>query len=339
MKAWRFEDGFGPENLKIVELPDPVPSAGEAVVQVRACSLNYRDLAVMRGAYGGNVTAPLIPLSDGAGEVTEVGLGVSRVKPGDRVAAIFMQDWLEGPPDDAKANSALGGAVDGMMAEKVCLKADGLVHYPSHLSFEEAATLPCAAVTAWHALFRSGGLKPGESVLLQGTGGVSIFALQFAKMAGARVIATSSSDAKMKRLEAMGADVVINYRTTPDWDKPVRQVTDGLGVDHVVEVGGAGTLPLTSKSVRRGGHIALIGVLAGRGEFDPRLMMLKAARLQGIFVGSREIFSEMNRAISLASLQPVIDKVFGFEELPGALDHLASGAHFGKIAIRVSGGL
>jgi NADPH:quinone reductase-like Zn-dependent oxidoreductase len=335
VKAWQFTEGFGPENLKIVELPDPVAGPGEAVVRVRACSLNYRDLAVMRGAYGGNVRPPLIPLSDGAGEVVEVGAGVTRVKLGDKVAAIFMQDWLEGPPDDIKANSALGGAIDGMMAEKVCLKADGLVHYPGHLTVEEAAALPCAAVTAWHALFRSGGLKPGESVLLQGTGGVSIFALQFAKMAGARAIVTSSSDVKMERLRSMGADAVINYKTTPDWDKPVRQLTNGVGVDHVVEVGGAGTLPLTSKSVRRGGHIALIGVLAGRGEFDPRLMMLKSARLQGIFVGSREMFEEMSRAIALGRLQPVVDRVFEFGELIEALSYIASGAHFGKICIRV----
>jgi len=321
-----------------VELPDPVAGAGEVVVRMRACSLNFRDLAVMRGAYGGNVKAPLIPLSDGAGEVLEVGPGVTRVKPGDKVAPIFMQEWLEGPPDDTKANSALGGSIDGVMTEKVRLKADGLIHYPGHLSFEEAAALPCAAVTAWHALFRSGGLKPGESVLLQGTGGVSIFALQFAKMAGARVIATSSSDAKMQRLQTMGADAVINYKTTPDWDKPVRQLTGGVGVDHVVEVGGAGTLPLTSKSVRRGGHIALIGVLAGRGEFDPRLMMLKQARLQGIYVGSREMFEEMNRAIALSCLRPVIDRIFEFEELPDALNYLANGSHFGKVGIRVCAG-
>jgi NADPH:quinone reductase-like Zn-dependent oxidoreductase len=335
VKGWRFTEGFGLENLKIVELPDPTPAAGQAVVRVRACSLNYRDLAVMRGAYGGSVKPPLIPLSDGAGEVVAVGPGVTRVKVGDKVAAAFMQDWLEGPPDDTKANSALGGAIDGMMAEKVCLKAEGLVHYPAHLSFEEAAALPCAAVTAWHALFRSGSLKPGESVLLLGSGGVSIFALQFAKMAGARVIATSSSDAKMQRLQAMGADAVINYKTTPEWDKPVRQLTNGVGVDHVVEVGGAGTLPLSSKAVKRGGHIALIGVLAGGAAFDPRLMMLKGARLQGLFVGSREMFEEMNRAIALASMRPVIDSVFGFEDLPSALGYMESGAHFGKICLKI----
>jgi NADPH:quinone reductase-like Zn-dependent oxidoreductase len=334
LKAWRFTDGFGLENLKIVELPEPEPGSGQAVVRVRACSLNYRDLAVLRGAYGGSVKPPLIPLSDGAGEVVAIGPGVTRVKVGDKVAAAFMQDWLEGPPDEIKANSALGGAIDGMMAEMVCLKADGLVHYPRHLSFEEAAALPCAAVTAWHALFRSGGLKPGETVLLLGSGGVSVFALQFAKMAGARVIQTSGSDAKMQRLLGMGANTVVNYKTHPEWDKPVRQLTSGIGVDHVVEVGGAGTLPLSSKVVKRGGHIALIGVLAGRAEFDPRLMMLKGARLQGIFVGSREMFEEMNRAIALSEMRPVIDRVFAFEELPEALAYLESGAHFGKICIR-----
>jgi NADPH:quinone reductase-like Zn-dependent oxidoreductase len=335
VKGWRFTEGFGLENLKIVELPEPEPAAGQALVRVRACSLNYRDLAVMRGAYGGSVRPPLIPLSDGAGEVVATGPGVTRVKVGDKVAAAFMQDWLEGPPDDIKSNSALGGSIDGMMAEKVCLNAEGLVHYPAHLSFEEAAALPCAAVTAWHALFRSGSLRPGESVLLQGSGGVSIFALQFAKMAGARVIATSSSEAKMQRLQAMGADAVINYKTTPEWDKPVRQLTNGLGVDHVVEVGGAGTLPLSSKAVKRGGHIALIGVLAGRADFDPRLMMLKGVRLQGLFVGSREMFEEMNRAIALSGMRPVIDRVFEFDELPAALGHLESGTHFGKICLRI----
>lgn len=335
MKAWRFTEGFGPENLKIVELPEPLPGPGEALVRVRACALNYRDLVIMQGGYGGGVKAPLTPLSDGAGEVIAVGDGVTRVKPGDHVAGIFMQDWIEGPPDDTKANSALGGAIQGMMAEKVCLGADGLVHYPEHLSFEEAATLPCAAVTAWNALFRSGGLRPGETVLLQGSGGVSVFALQFAKMAGARIIITSSSDAKLERLKAMGAHGGVNYRTTPDWDKPVRRLTNGIGVDHVVEVGGPGTLPLSSKSVRRGGHIALIGVLAGRGEFDPRLMMLKGARLQGIYVGSREMFEEMNRAIGLATLKPVIDRVFEFSALHEGLNHLASGAHFGKVVVRV----
>ena len=223
-----------------------------------------------------------------------------------------------------------------MLAEQVCLSAEGLVHLPEHLSFEEGATLPCAAVTAWNALFRSGGLRPGETVLLQGTGGVSTFALQFAKMAGARVIATSSSEAKLERLHLMAADDVINYKTTPEWDKPVRELTGGAGAHHIVEVGGAGTLSLSMKAVRRAGHIALIGVLAGLGAVDPRPLLLKAIRLQGIYVGSREMFEEMNRAISLVGLRPVVDRVFGFEEALEAYRYMESGAHFGKVCIRVS---
>ena len=297
MKAWRFLRGFGLENLECVELPDPSPGPGQAVVRVRACSLNYRDLVVSKGGYGRSVRTPLTPLSDGAGEVVAVGERVTRVKPDERVAAIFMQGWIDGPPDDAKAATALGGALDGMLAERVCLDASGLVPMPDYLSFEEAASLPCAAVTAWHSLFVSGGLLPGQTVLVQGTGGVSIFALQFAKMAGARVIATSSSDVKLERLRAMGADAVVNYRNTPDWDRAARDFTGGIGVDHVIEVGGAGTLPLSLKGVRRGGHIALIGVLSGAGEVDPRFIFLKQVRIQGIYVGSRQMFEDMNQAL------------------------------------------
>ncbi len=335
MKAWRFVEAFGTENLRTVELPEPAPGSGEAVVRVRACSLNFRDLLVAKGAYGRAVKPPLTPLSDGAGEVVAVGSGVTRVKVGDRVCGIFMQKWIEGDLDDAKAASAMGGAVDGMLAEQVCLNAEGLIPFPAHLSFEEASTLPCAAVTAWNALFVSGGLKPGETVLVQGTGGVSIFALQFAKMAGARVIATSSREDKLERLRAMGADAAINYRTTPEWDYPVRSFTGGVGVDHVVEVGGAGTLPLSLKSVRRGGHIALIGVLTGGGEFDPRSMLMKAIRLQGIYVGSRAMFADMNRAIEAAGLRPVVDRVFGVSEILDAMSYMASGAHFGKVCVTV----
>ena len=329
MRAWRYIESFGLENLRSVELPEPVAGTGEAVVRVRACSLNYRDLMVAKGGYGRAVKAPLTPLSDGAGEVLSVGSGVTRVKAGDRVCGIFMQRWIEGGPNDEKAASALGGAVDGMLAEQVCLNAEGLVLAPPHLSFEEAATLPCAAVTAWNSLFRSGGLKAGESVLVLGTGGVSIFALQFARMAGAKVIATSGSDAKIARLREMGAHETINYKTNREWDKAAR------GVDHVVEVGGAGTLPLSIRAVRRGGHIALIGVLSGQGEMDPRPMLMKAIRMQGIYVGSREMFEEMNRAIALAEMRPVVDRVFEFDEAPEALRYLETGAHFGKVCVRV----
>jgi len=336
MKAWRFLQSFGLENLTCVELPDPRPGPGQAVVRVRACSLNYRDLVVSKGGYGRAVKAPLTPLSDGAGEVVEVGEGVTRVKPGDRVAAIFMQGWLDGPPDDAKAATALGGSLDGMLAEKVCLDAAGLVRFPDHLSFEEAAALPCAAVTAWHSLFDSGRLQPGQTVLVQGSGGVSIFALQFAKLAGAQVIATTSGrDGKEERLRVMGADHVINYVTTPEWDRAVRDFTGGTGVDHVIEVGGAGTLPLSLKAVRRGGHIALIGVLAGGGEVDPRFIFLKQVRIQGIYVGSRQMFEDMNRALASSGIRPVIDRVFPFDEAPAAYAYLESGAHFGKVCIRL----
>ena len=333
MKAWRFLDGFGFENLRLTDLPEPVPGHGEAVVRVRACSLNFRDLVTAKGGYGRAVKTPLTPLSDGAGEVIAVGPGVTRVKVGDRVCGIFMQKWVSGGPDDEKAASAMGGAVNGMLAEQVCLNAEGLVTVPAHLSWEEAATLPCAAVTAWNALFRSGGLKPGETVVLQGTGGVSIFALQFATMAGARVIGTSSSDAKLERIRAMGVHESINYTTVPEWDKAVREFTGGVGADHIVEVGGAGTLPLSIKAVRRGGHVALIGVLSGAGEFDPRPILLKSIRLQGVYVGSREMFEEMNRAISLAGVRPVVDRVFGFDEPVAAMKYMESGAHFGKVCI------
>lgn len=333
MKAWRFTKAFGLENLECIELPDPVPGPGQTVVRVRACSLNYRDLVVARGGYGRAVQAPLIPLSDGAGEVLAVGAGVTRVKPGDRVAAIFMQGWLDGDPDDAKAATALGGALNGMLAEQVCVQAEGLVKFPDHLSFAEAAALPCAAVTAWHCLFDSGGLRPGESVLVQGTGGVSVFALQFAKMAGGRVFATSGSDAKLKRLSDMGADAVANYRTSPDWDKAAREFTGGRGIDHIVEVGGAATLPTSLKALRRGGHIALVGVLGGAGEFDPRFIFLKQARIQGVYVGSRRMFEQMNGAIAASGLRPVVDRVFGFDEAREAYAWLESGAHFGKVCL------
>lgn len=334
MRAWCYTGSIQLENLKITDVPDPVPGPGEALVRIQACSVNFRDLTVARGGYGRTVKAPLIPLSDGAGEVVAVGSAVTRVRPGDRVAGIFMQSWLDGHLDAPKSASALGGSINGMLAEFVCLNAEGLVRIPEHLSMEEAATLPCAAVTAWNALFRSGRVKPGESVLVQGTGGVSLFAAAFALMAGARVIATSGSDAKIDRLHAMGIRDTINYRAEPEWDKRVRDLTDGLGVDHIVEVGGAGTLPLSIRAVRRSGHIALIGVLAGAGTVDPRQILMRGLRVHGILVGSREMFEEMNRAISLCSLRPVVDRVFAFDEAIEALRYLESGAHFGKICIR-----
>jgi NADPH:quinone reductase-like Zn-dependent oxidoreductase len=335
MRAYRIHQASGPESLRLEDLPEPQAGSGQVVVRVRATSLNYRDLMVIKGAYARNLPLPLVPLSDGAGEVAEVGPGVTRFQPGDRVAGCFFSRWDAGPMDETATKSALGGAVDGMLAERVALPESGLVKVPDHLTFEEAATLPCAGLTAWHALMEGGGLKAGQTVLVQGTGGVSLFALQFARLAGARVIATSSSDAKLAKARDLGASDGINYKTTADWDVAVRNLTEGLGVDHVVEVGGAGTLPRSMKAVKLGGHIALIGVLTGGGEVDPRPLLFKNIRLQGIYVGSRLMFESMNRAIALHKLRPVVDQVFPFEQAVDAYKHLESGSHFGKVVIRV----
>ena len=263
--------------------------------------------------------------------------GVTRFKPGERVVACFMPGWVEGPPDEEKARSALGAGGDGLLAELAVLPEHGLVRVPAHLSFEEAATLPCAAVTAWNALVENGGIKPGDSVLVQGTGGVSLFALQFAHMAGARVIVTSKSDQKIARAKELGASEGINYKTTPDWDKRVRELTGGKGVDMIVEVGGAGTLPASLKAVRIGGYIAVIGILTGSGDINPVPILMKSIRVQGIFVGSRRMFEAMNRAVETAALHPVVDRVFRFEQAVEAMKYMESGAHFGKVVIGVSG--
>jgi NADPH:quinone reductase-like Zn-dependent oxidoreductase len=333
MKAYEIGTSGGIDALKIVERPTPTPGHGQVVVRMRATSLNYRDLVIAKGGLGKRERS-LIPLSDGAGEVVELGPGVTRVRAGDRVAPIFTQTWLGG---DIGRNlpTALGGEIDGVLAEYVVLNQDGLVHFPDHLSFEEAATLPCAAVTAWNALITVGQLKAGDTVLVMGTGGVSIFALQFARITGARVIATSSSDAKLARLREMGATGVINYRTTPEWGKRAFELT-AHGVDHVVEVGGAGTLANSFEAVRPGGRISLIGLLTGfGGEFNPLVVLFKSVCFQGIRVGSREMFEAMNRAIAAAQLRPVIDRTFPFAEAPQAYRHLESGAHFGKVCIRI----
>lgn len=333
MKTFELQGSFGIDKLALTERPTPVPGHGQALIKLRTWSLNYRDLMMVRGQYNPKLPLPFVTLSDGVGDVVAVGEGVTRVKPGDRVASAFMQTWIDGGNNDAKSKSALGGAIPGMAAEFVVLDAHGLVHVPSHLTDEEAATLPCAAVTAWNALVSSGGLKAGDTVLVQGTGGVSLFALQFAKMFGARVIATSSSDAKLERVRALGASDTINYKTTPNWGRAVRDLTGGVGVDHVVEVGGAGTLPQSMQAVRTGGHISLIGVLTG-GQIDPIGLLMKNIKLQGIFVGSRTMFEDMNRAIALHKMRPVVDRVFPFSQYPQALTYLESGAHFGKVVLK-----
>jgi NADPH:quinone reductase-like Zn-dependent oxidoreductase len=299
---------------------------------MKAWSLNYRDLLVVTGSYNPRLKLPMVPLSDGAGEVVAVGAGVTRFKAGDRVAGCFMQRWASGDLTDEKARSALGGAVEGVFAEQVAFAEDGLVRIPGTLTFEEAATLPCAALTAWNALVVSGGLKAGDTVLVQGTGGVSIFALQFAKMHGAKVIATSSSDAKLARAKELGASEVINYKSVPEWGKKALELVGP--VDHVVEVGGAGTLTESLRAVRHGGHIALIGVLAAAGSFNWVPILMKAVRVHGIFVGSREMFEAMNRAIAVAGFKPVIDRTFDFERAREAMQYMQTGAHFGKVVIR-----
>jgi NADPH:quinone reductase-like Zn-dependent oxidoreductase len=337
MKVFEIQGGFGLDKLQRAERPQPTPGPGQVLLKLETVSLNYRDLLVVKGLYNPKMKLPRIPVSDGVGQVAAVGPGVSRVKTGQRVCGLFMPDWVEGELNETKARSALGGGVDGLLAEYAVLPETGVISVPAHLSPEEAATLPCAAVTAWHGLVEAVQVRPGESVLVQGTGGVSLFALQFGRLAGARVIITSSSDAKLERARGLGASDTINYKTTPEWGDRVRELTGGRGVDHVIEVGGAGTLPQSFKAIRPGGHLALIGILSGYGECSPLPILMKGIRVTGIFVGSGALFEAMNRAIALHQLRPVIDRVFSFDQAPEALRYLESGSHFGKIVISLKG--
>lgn len=334
MKVFEIQK-FGIESLNLTERPNPTPGYGQVLIKLRAVSLNYRDLMVVKGLYNPKLPLPTIPFSDGVGEVVQVGEGVTRVKIGDRVAGTFFQNWLSGELTKEKAKSALGGGIDGLLTEYAVLHQDGIVHVPEHLTDEEAATLPCAAVTAWNALIASGSVKAGDTVLVQGTGGVSLFALQFAQMMGARVIATSSSDEKLERVRQLGVSDTINYKQILEWGKQAQNLTSGTGVDYVVEVGGAGTLNQSLYAVRHGGQVSLIGVLSGgSGEISTMSILIKNVRVQGIYVGSREMFEAMNRAIALHKLKPVVDRVFPFHEAREALQHMESGKHFGKICIR-----
>jgi len=336
MKVVEVRERFGLENLVVGERPEPTAGPGQVALRMRAASLNYRDLLMVRGHYDPRQPLPLIPCSDGVGEVIAVGHGVDRVRTGDRVCPIFAQRWVGGGPDRVKQRSTLGGPLGGTLAEVVVLDAEGVVPAPDHLTDEEAAALPCAGVTAWNALSTHGGVRAGDTVLVQGTGGVSVFALLFGTVLGARVIVTSSSDEKLERARALGAWKTINYRTEPEWGRVARALTDGEGVDLVVEVGGAGTFAQSLATVRFGGRIAVIGILAGvKSEIDLIPILMRQIRVQGIFVGSRENFETMNRAVAAHALRPPISRIFPLDDARAAFDHLASATHFGKIGLRI----
>ncbi|MFM0167730.1 zinc-dependent alcohol dehydrogenase family protein [Paraburkholderia sediminicola] len=334
MKAIALCNQPGIDNLTVVDRPMPQPRRQEVVIRVSATSLNYRDVEIVRGTYHTTFPLPLIPLSDGVGEVVAIGDGVTRVKVGDRVCSTFWQRWIGGSFDMAEPSYQLGGPVDGLLAEYALLDEQATVPAPAHLSDVEAATLPCAAVTAWHALVTEGALKPGETVLVLGTGGVSVFALQFARCAGARVLVTSSSDEKIQRAKALGAHAGVNYRDHPDWAEEILKLTDGRGVDHVLEVGGPESFAQSLRAVRRGGQINVIGYLGGtEGVINPLDIFRRQVRVRGIPVGSRASFEAMNRAIAVNQLRPVIHRTYEWTDVGHALRDLESGAHFGKLVL------
>ena len=333
MRQAIIDNAFGIDNVVWQEVAEPQPGPGQVLVGMRAASLNYRDYLVVTGRYSPKMPFPRVLLSDGAGEVIGLGAGVTKFALGDRVAGIFMQSWLSGPYRDEYGKSALGGAIDGVLAEQIVFAEDGLIAVPSHLSFEEAATLPCAGLTAWNALFENGAIRPGDTVLVQGSGGVSVFALQFAKAAGARVIATSSRLEKMEKLRNLGADWVLNYKENAEWGKAVAKAG---GVDHVVEVGGAETLEQSLTAVRGGGKVSVIGILSGvSSHLNIAPILHKHLQIQGIYVGSRAMFENMNRALTQNQIRPVIDCVYEGAQIQEALRFMESAGHFGKIVIQL----
>lgn len=338
MRALEVSAPWGLETLKVVDAPDPTPGPGEVLVRMKAVSLNFRDLLMVGGMYSrGSATAsgPITPFSDGCGIVEAVGPGVTRVAVGDRVSTLFFQAWTSGRPTLEKLSSSLGFPIPGAGRELAVFSQEGVSKVPDFLTDQQVATLPCAALTAWRGLFEDARLEPGDTVVLQGTGGVSIFGLQFAKAAGYRTIITSSSDEKLERAKALGADHVVNYKTTPDWAKAVRDITDGVGADFIMEVGGAGTMQQSLRAVRIGGHIAVIGVVAGAGEgLNPAVLIGNSAKLQGLSVGSREMFEAMCRAIAQHRIEPVVDKVFPWTDAAAAFASMQGGEHFGKIVLQ-----
>ncbi|MEX1034743.1 MAG: NAD(P)-dependent alcohol dehydrogenase [Sneathiella sp.] len=334
MKAWVIKGEGGIDSLDLIERDIPKPGPGEILVRLRANSINYRDLSTIKNARARGIAEPRIPNSDGAGIVEEVGDGVDIFKAGDRVVGTFFQNWLSGPIHDEAMASALGGPIDGLLCEYAILKEEGALPIPDNLSFEEAATLPCAGLTAWNCLIEAGQARAGQTVLLLGTGGVSIFAQQITKATGIRTILTSSSDEKLDHAKQLGAKEVVNYREHPDWDKRVMEMTEGRGVDLVVEVGGAGTLEKSIASVRLGGRISLVGVLTG-GQIDPTSIMRKSITLQGIYVGPRDMFARLNAALLHNDIHPVVDATVDFRDAKDAYRMMENAGHFGKIVIKI----
>jgi NADPH:quinone reductase-like Zn-dependent oxidoreductase len=336
MRTYLLDRLSASDALTLVERSSPRLGPHDVRIRVRAASLNYRDLLVRKRAASGELPRPTVPCSDGAGEIVEIGTAVTRFAPGARVAANFFPTWLDGPLSDAVHAAALGGTVDGMLAEEVVLHENALVELPAHLGYEEGATLPCAAVTAWHALYEAAAVRPGDTVLVQGTGGVSLFALQLACAAGANVIVTSSSAAKRERAVALGAVATLDYAATPQWGAEVTKLTGGRGVDVVVEVGGPGTFDQSVAALRYGGTMSLVGLLTGRaGPINTSAVFNRAIRIAGIYVGPRRMFESLNRALAARQIRPVIDATFPFEDARRAYEHLESGRHFGKVVIRV----
>jgi len=338
MKAYQLRPGAGVSGLWVSNIREPVPAPHEVLIKTHAASLNYRDLMYARGAYINLKDEPLVPLGDGAGEVIAVGARVTRFKPGDRVTHSYFRDWIDGAPDPQKTAASFGTHINGALAEFFVAPEGAVVRIPDYLSYVEAATLSCVGTTAWNTLFVDGRLKPGATVLLQGTGGLSIFTLQLAKAAGLRAIITSSSDEKLERARALGADATINYRATPEWQDDVLRLTDGRGVDLALELGGAGTLPRSLAATRMGGTVSVIGRIGGAGDHtvDPFELIRGIRRLSGIFVGSRVMLDDLMAFLWTATIHPVIDRVFSFAEAPIAYDHLQSGRHFGKVVIDVA---
>lgn len=336
MQVYEIAESFGLDHLRAAERPGPEAGPGELLLAVKAVSLNYRDLMMVEGRYDPKQPLPLVPCSDAAAEVLAAGDGVEGFAAGDRVCPIFAQSWISGEPTRQRLRSTLGGPRDGTLAERIVVPASAVVRIPDYLSDTEAACLPCAAVTAWSALITHGGVRPGDTVLILGTGGVALFALKIAQLAGARAVVTSSSDDKLARVSELGAWRTVNYRSEPQWGRQVRRLTGGAGVDLVVEVGGAETLAQSLRAVRMGGTIAMIGVLSGaEASLSVVPILMQQVRVQGILVGDREGFETMARAFAEHRVRPVVDRVFPFSEARRAFDHLASGRHMGKIVIAV----